>query len=91
MGPKVSQIAVGKLLLHPLIMWVVLTWLIPISDPVLRTAVLLTCAMPIMGIYPILTQKHGHEGLSAAALLVTTMASFVTLNLLLWVLQNHSL
>jgi predicted permease len=91
MGPKVSQIAVGKLLLHPLIMWVVLTWFIPISDPVLRTAVLLTCAMPIMGIYPILTQKHGHEGLSAAALLVTTMGSFVTLNLLLWVLQNHSL
>jgi hypothetical protein len=44
-----------------------------------------------MGIYPILTQKHGHEGLSAAALLVTTMSSFVTLNGLLWLLQNQSL
>jgi hypothetical protein len=44
-----------------------------------------------MGIYPILTQKHGHDGLSAAALLVTTMASFVTLNLLLWVLQAQGL
>jgi len=65
--------------------------LVPISDPVLRTAVLLTCAMPIMGIYPILTQKHGHEGLSAAALLVTTMTSFVTLNLFLWVLKTHSI
>jgi hypothetical protein len=38
-----------------------------------------------------LTQKHGHDGLSAAALLVTTMASFVTLNLLLWVLQTQGL
>lgn len=91
MESRVAQITFGKLIVHPLVMWAVLTWLIPISDPVLRTAVLLTCAMPIMGIYPILTQKHGHDGLSAAALLVTTMASFVTLNLLLWVLQTHSL
>ena len=91
MGSNVSQIAVGKLIVHPLIMLAVLTWLIPISDPVLRTAVLLTCAMPIMGIYPILTQKHGHDGLSAAALLVTTMASFITLNLLLWSLKSHGL
>jgi malonate transporter and related proteins len=91
MESPVSQITFGKLIVHPLVMWAVLTWLIPISDPVLRTAVLLTCAMPIMGIYPILTQKHGHDGLSAAALLVTTMASFVTLNLLLWVLQTHGL
>lgn len=91
MGSNVSQITLGKLIIHPLIMLAVLTWLIPISDPVLRTAVLLTCAMPIMGIYPILTQKHGHDGLSAAALLVTTMASFITLNLLLWSLQSHGL
>jgi hypothetical protein len=37
-----------------------------------------------MGIYPILAQRHGHEGFSAAALLGTTLGSFVTLNLLLW-------
>ena len=91
MESRVAQITFGKLIVHPLVMWAVLTWLIPISDPVLRTAVLLTCAMSIIGIYPILTQKHGHDGLSAAALLVTTMASFVTLNLLLWVLQTHGL
>jgi len=91
MESSVAQITFGKLFVHPLIMWAVLTWLMPISDPVLRTAVLLTCAMPIMGIYPILTQKHGHDGLSAAALLVTTMTSFVTLNLLLWILKAHNL
>ncbi len=84
----VAKIAMGKLLLHPLVAWVVLMWLAPISDPVLRTAALMTCAMPMLGIYSILTQKHGHEGLSAAALLGTTMASFVTLNLLLWMLQK---
>ncbi|MFM1949938.1 MAG: hypothetical protein RL706_1959 [Pseudomonadota bacterium] len=91
MGPRVAQIAAGKLLLHPLMMLAVLVFWVPIQDPVLRTAALLTCAMPMFGIYPILTQKHGHDGLSAAALLVTTMASFFTLNFLLWQLQKFSL
>ena len=91
MGTRVAQIAAGKLLLHPLMMLVVLLFIVPIHDPVLWTAALLTCAMPMFGIYPILTQKHGHDGLSAAALLITTMASFVTLNLLLWQLQKNSL
>ena len=88
MGSNVAQIAMGKLLVHPLVMTFVLWWLLPIQDPVLRTAALLTCAMPMFGIYPILTQKHGHDGLSAAALLVTTMASFVSLNALLWLLKQ---
>lgn len=91
MGPRVAQIAAGKLLLHPLMMLVVMTFMLPIQDPVLRVAALLTCAMPMFGIYPILTQKHGHDGLSAAALLVTTMASFFTLNALLWQLKNLNL
>lgn len=91
MGTRVAQIAAGKLLLHPLMMLVVLLYIVPIHDPVLWTAALLTCAMPMFGIYPILTQKHGHDGLSAAALLMTTMASFVTLNLLLWKLQKNGL
>ena len=91
MGTRVAQIAAGKLLLHPLMMLVVLLYILPIHDPVLWTAALLTCAMPMFGIYPILTQKHGHDGLSAAALLMTTIASFVTLNLLLWQLQKNGL
>jgi predicted permease len=89
MGSNVAQIAMGKLLVHPLVMTFVLWLILPIQDPVLRTAALLTCAMPMFGIYPILTQKHGHDGLSAAALLVTTMASFVSLNALLWLLKQY--
>lgn len=88
MGPAVLQITLGKLVLHPLIMLAVLTWLVPVADPQLRTAVLLTTAMPIMGIYTILSQRHGHEGISAAALMATTAASFVTLSGLLWWLRQ---
>lgn len=85
----VMPIALGKLVLHPLAMWAVLMWLVPIGDPALRGAALLTGAMPMLGIYTILNQRHGHGTVSAAALLVTTVASFFTLSGLLWLLQYH--
>ena len=87
MRVQVAQIAFGKLILHPLAVLAVL-WLLPIADPQLRTAVILNAAMPMMGIYPILAQRHGHDGNAAAALLVTTVASFFTLSGLLWVLKH---
>jgi len=83
----VAQIAFGKLLLHPLVMLATVTWLIPVQDAGLRTALQLTAAMPMLGIYTILSQRHGHEGVSSAALLVTTVSSFLTLSVLLWVLH----
>jgi malonate transporter and related proteins len=86
----VAQVALGKLLLHPLVMLLVLGWLIPVADPALRTALLLTGALPMMGIYTILAQRHGHEGVASAALLATTLASFFSLSALLWVLPHLS-
>lgn len=86
MRATVARIAVGKLVLHPLAMLAVLWWVVPVADASLRTALLLTCAMPMMGIYTILSQRHGHAGTASAALLVTTFASFFTLSGLLWLL-----
>ena len=86
----VAQIGVGKLVLHPLCLLAVMTWLVPVDDPQLKAALLLTGAMPTMGIYTILAQRHGHEGLASAALLVVTMASFFTLSGLLWVLRHST-
>jgi predicted permease len=64
---------------------------VPIDDPALRAAVVLTGAMPMLGIYTILSQRHGHGTVSAAALLVTTVLSFFSLSALLWVLQLQPL
>ena len=86
----VAQIGVGKLVLHPLCLLVVMTWLVPIGDPQLKVALLLTGALPTMGIYAILAQRHGHEGLASAALLVGTLASFFTLSGLLWLLRHSA-
>lgn len=88
MRRPVAQIAFGKLIAHPLAVLLVLLWLVPISNPQLRTAALLSAAMPMLSIYPLLAQKHGHEDLSAAALLVTTVASFFSLSALLLLLKH---
>jgi hypothetical protein len=49
-------------------------------------AAVLLAAMPMMGIYPILAQSYGKEDLGAAALLVTTIASFFSLSGLIWLM-----
>lgn len=91
MRAQVAQIAVGKLIVHPLLTFGVLLALeaggmAPLS-PELRTGVLLATACPMFGIYPILAQRQGHDGLAAAALLGTTVASFFTISALLWMLK----
>jgi len=67
------------------------TFVVPIADPQLRTAALLFAAMPMLGVYPILALKYGHEEVSAATLLAATVGSFFTLNVLLWVLKHYPL
>ena len=38
----------------------------------------------MMSIYPVLAQNYHHDGYCAAALLATTVLSFVTISALLW-------
>ncbi len=88
MRTRVTQIAVGKLIGHPLAVLLAMLWVVPVADPELRTAALLFAAMPMLGIYPLLAEKHGYAEVSAAALLVATLASFFTISTLLWVLRQ---
>ncbi|HEX5736888.1 MAG TPA: AEC family transporter [Hydrogenophaga sp.] len=87
---QVAMITVGKLVLHPLAVFgavVLVPWLgLPAVTGDLRAAAVLSAAMPMLGIYPILAQRHGLQGFTAAALLVTTAASFFTLSAILWIM-----
>jgi predicted permease len=84
---KVRWIAVGKLVLHPLAVCLMLMVVGPMPASLKVSAVLLA-SMPMLGIYPLLAQRHGHEGFCAAALLVTTVASFFTISGVLWVMSE---
>ena len=80
---EVRWIAVGKLVLHPLAVGLMLMMVGPI-DASLKISAVLLAGMPMLGIYPLLAQRYGQEGFCAAALLVTTVASFFTISLILW-------
>ena len=87
MRRDVSAVALGKLLLHPLAVGL-FVWLLPPVDPTLRAAAVVYASVPMMSIYPILAQKYRLEGFAAAALLLTTVLSFVTISVNLWVLRS---
>lgn len=86
MRRDVTMITAGKLVLHPLAVGA-LAFLLPIDDS-LRAAAVVFASVPMLSIYPVLAQRYHLEGVSAAALLVTTTVSFVTISGWLWLLHT---
>lgn len=85
-----AQIMAGKLILHPAMVFAA-AMLIPLLGlPALgadmQTAVILSAAMPMFGIYTVLAQEYGHEGVASIALLGATFGAFFTLSALLAIL-----
>jgi malonate transporter len=83
LGRDVAVIAAGKLFLHPLCVLAAVLLLPPMQRE-LQVMVVVMAAVPMLGIYPILAQKHGHDTMAAAAQLGATVASFLTLTVLVW-------
>lgn len=87
---RVLSVVLGKLLLHPLLVFAAfsaLPWFGFTLPAEMKQAGVLLAAMPVMSIYPIFAQRHGYEGDAAATLLLTTLGSFLTLNLLIAMLH----
>ncbi len=81
----ITQIAVGKLVAHPIAIFLAFL-LAPNMDPGLKTAGLLFASAPMLSIYPIFGQRYGLEERCAAALLVSTVLSFGTISLMIGLL-----
>lgn len=81
-----GMIVAGKLLLHPAMAAVAVAAIVPLGLPGLseqfRIALILSAAMPMMGIYAILAQDYGHEGLAALGLFGATVGGFFTISAL---------
>lgn len=83
-----TQVATVKLILHPALialvaMLIVATGLVALPHD-LHIAVILSGAMPMLGIYVVLAQEQGLEGAASLAMLAATTGAFVTLNILLY-------
>ncbi|KAA0015938.1 AEC family transporter [Salinicola corii] len=79
----VSQIALAKLLLHPLSVLLMIL-LIPGLTPVFATAAIIFSCAPMLSMYPLLGQRYGFAELGTAALVMATVLSAVTLALGIW-------
>ena len=92
MGKEVAPIVIGKLILHPLLVFLAITFIPALGfgqvDPALQMAAVLMAAMPMLGIYATLAQQYGQEDFSAVALLLTTIAAFFSLSGLLWLFSH---
>ncbi|SFQ54036.1 hypothetical protein SAMN05216229_1346 [Geopseudomonas sagittaria] len=82
-----SQMALGKLLLHPLAVYLAFS-LVPGVGTDLQVAALLFASAPMFTVYPLLAQQYGLEDRCAAALVATTVLSFFSMSLLLGVLPS---
>ena len=86
----VGQIVAGKLILHPLAVFGIFL-LIPEADPMLLAGALLFACAPMISVFPLLGQRYGMAGVSAATLMVATLSAFVTLSVGIWAIKNFGL
>lgn len=82
-----SQMALGKLVLHPLAVYLAFS-LVPGVGTDLQVAALLFASAPMFTVYPLLAQQYGLEDRCAAALVATTVLSFFSMSVLLGVLPS---
>lgn len=83
MSGDIGLVVAGKLILHPLAVFI-LFLLLPFGDPALRTAAVINAGMPMLSIYPMLAMKYGKEDITSAVVVLATILSFFTISGLLW-------
>ena len=84
--PDLTQISVGKLLLHPLAVFMFFAFM-PNVTPEMKLAGVIMASAPMMSVYPIIGQRVGLQSRCAAALVFATMLSFLTMSLLIGVVR----
>ncbi len=90
MAADLAQTAIGKLILHPLLVFAALS-LVPDIDPLLMVAGLLFASAPMMSVFPILGQRFGLEERCAAALVGCTVLAFFSVSAVLALLRWQGL
>ena len=90
MAADLAQTSIGKLILHPLLMFAALS-LVPGVDPMLMVAGVLFASAPMLSVFPILGQRFGLEERCAAALVGCTVLAFFSISVLLALLRWQGL
>ncbi|NDR57701.1 AEC family transporter [Aliiruegeria sabulilitoris] len=85
-----GYIVACKLILHPLVIasLIALSTAFGLAEmtPDMRAALILSCAMPPLGVFSVIAQVHGKQGFASATQLGATIGALFTLSALLYVL-----
>ncbi|MEM8936232.1 MAG: AEC family transporter [Pseudomonadota bacterium] len=84
--PAIATVAAGKLILHPLLVALAIV-LLPDFDPTLQAAAILLAAAPMATILPLIGARYGEGPQTAVFLSVATIASFVTIAGVIWLVR----
>ena len=95
MSGEIAPIVAGKLVFHPLAVFLATLALpfagLPPLSPEIQAAAVILASVPMMGIYPILAQRFGRERSSVVAMLMATVLSFFSLSAVLWAINTYIL
>lgn len=87
---EVSQIVTGKLVIHPLCVFICM-WLIAGNDALLIAGGLLFAGAPMASVYPLLGQRYGMGNVAAGALMAGTLMFFVTISVIVGLMSYFGL
>ncbi len=88
---ELLPIAILKLVLHPLICYVVLSWIGNFSETWIFSAVLLAALPTATNVFVIAQQYHVWIERASASVLLTTCMSIATVTALLWLIKSGTL
>lgn len=88
MPAEVPALVAIKLVLHPLLVWLLLSALGNFSDPWVYAAVIMAALPPALNIFVISTQYRVGVERASACILVGTIVSMVTLTGFLWLVKT---
>jgi len=80
-----------KLIVHPVLVFVILTWIGGFDRVWLMTALLMACLPPALNVYVIAQQYHSHVSQALTIVLIGTLVSDVTVTGFLWVITHDML
>lgn len=80
-----------KLIVHPVLVFVILTWIGGFDRVWLMTALLMACLPPALNVYVIAQQYHSHVSQASTIVLIGTLVSVVTVTGFLWVITHDML
>lgn len=86
MVTDLSSIVMGKLIIHPLFIFALLIFFPTMPLLFQHVAILLAC-MPMFSIFAVIGMRYQYGELCSAVLLPTTIVSFVTINLVVWIIS----